>query len=100
MNKSSFLSTLCEAKAKGEKQIALLIDPDKAGPSILESTRALLYSDLVDYLFVGGSLISEGDLDNTVRSLKSFSELPVVIFPGASFHVSSHADSILFLSLK
>ena len=99
MNKSSFLSTLCEAKAKGEKKIALLIDPDKAGPSILENTRSLLYSDLVDYLFVGGSLISEGDLDNTVRSLKSFSELPVVIFPGASFHVSSHADSILFLSL-
>lgn len=99
MIKSSFLKTLCEAKAKGEKKIALLIDPDKAGRPILEDARSLLVSDLVDFLFVGGSLISEGDLDETVKSLKSFSDHPLVIFPGAAFHVSEHADSILFLSL-
>ena len=99
MIKSSFLSTLREAKAKGEKKLALLIDPDKAGSALLEDTRALLYEDLIDFLFVGGSLISEGDLDETVQSLKSFSKLPIVIFPGAAFHVSSDADAILFLSL-
>ncbi|MBI4428238.1 MAG: geranylgeranylglyceryl/heptaprenylglyceryl phosphate synthase [Ignavibacteriales bacterium] len=77
----------------------ILIDPDKIVRDKLpafvrESTEAG-----ADGFLVGGSLMSTGEFDNVLRMIKSNTTLPVVIFPGSLFQVSSIADAILFLIL-
>lgn len=79
--------------------MALLIDPDKAEKSRLEKLLSSANEDLFDLIFVGGSLLTDGDLDNTIQLIKSQTTIPVLIFPGSSSQISSKADGILFLSL-
>ena len=38
-------------------------------------------------------------MEAVIQRIKELSSLPVIIFPGASSHLSQHADAILFLSL-
>lgn len=80
--------------------IAILIDPDK----FKSEKDLLIYLDKVsiaepDFVFVGGSTVSKSDFQNCVRHTKEKTDVPVVIFPGASHQLSEHADAILFLSL-
>lgn len=77
----------------------ILIDPDRR--SIKESTElAVKASDAgVDAILIGSSLIVHDNLDTTILSIKKAVDLPVILFPGASTHVSRHTDAILFLSL-
>lgn len=78
----------------------MLIDPDKA--SNREELIALLDKAKiarVDYLFVGGSTVSQSDFNHVMDFLEENSEIPIVIFPGASHHVSDKADALLYLSL-
>lgn len=86
------------AKRKG--QIALLIDPEKTHTE--EQLHNLLQkAELakVDYLFVGGSTVSRNAMEKVVRLIKNNSQLPVVLFPGASHQLSKDADALLFLNL-
>lgn len=77
---------------------AVLLDPDKASaPEI--GRQAETVSKYADFIFVGGSICVRHDFDAAVRSVKERSRVPVVIFPGDSTQVSSHADALLFLSL-
>jgi len=81
---------------KKQKKLALLIDPDK-----FKSTIALenaIDAD-VDYIFVGGSLLSRGSLQNCVEIIKKATSIPLVLFPGSTDQIDPNADSILFLSL-
>ena len=77
----------------------ILIDPDRR--SIKESTDfAVEASDAgVDAILIGSSLIVRDNLDDTILSIKKEVDLPVILFPGASTHVSRHVDAMLFLSL-
>ena len=80
--------------------IAILIDPDK----FKSEKDLLIYLDKVsiaepDFVFVGGRTVSKSDFQNCVRHTKEKTDVPVVIFPGASHQLSEHADAILFLSL-
>ncbi|MEK7670243.1 MAG: geranylgeranylglyceryl/heptaprenylglyceryl phosphate synthase, partial [Bacteroidota bacterium] len=52
-----------------------------------------------DGFLVGGSLMSTDGFDQILHTIKSNTSLPVVIFPGSLFQVSSAADAILFLIL-
>lgn len=77
----------------------ILIDPDKIDHQKLpafvrESTEAG-----ADGFLVGGSLMSTDKFDDVLHVIKSNTSLPVVIFPGSLFQVSSIADAILFLIL-
>jgi len=77
----------------------VLIDPDKADPSthprfVEEATEAG-----VDAFFVGGSLMVKDQFEKILRLTKEATPLPVIIFPGSLFQVSSLADAILFLVL-
>lgn len=78
--------------------IALLIDPDKAEEKRLDVLLKKA-DNLIDLIFVGGSLLTDGDLDKTIQLIKSKTSIPVMIFPGSSSQISSKADGILFLSL-
>ncbi|MCO6499698.1 MAG: geranylgeranylglyceryl/heptaprenylglyceryl phosphate synthase [Vicingus serpentipes] len=84
---------------KQQKMFAVLIDPDKQNEEDLLKTIHKCNQSEVDFFFVGGSIITHGDMDKTVRTIKENSLKPVIIFPGHPEQISKHADAILFLSL-
>ncbi len=84
---------------KKKKQLAVLIDPDKLSQDKLVSISKIAKDAKVDFLFVGGSLLTSDSLFHCVRTLKENSEIPVILFPGNSYQISRNADAMLFLSL-
>jgi len=84
---------------KQKKQLAVLIDPDKLSPDELAETGGIAQKAGVDFLFVGGSLMTSDTLFHCIRTLKENSDIPVILFPGNSYQISRNADAMLFLSL-
>lgn len=81
-------------------QIAILVDPDKtSGREYLAQLTEKARFAHIDFFFVGGSTVSREDLQTVVQTLKELSNIPVVIFPGASHQISPDADALLFLNL-
>lgn len=89
-------NTILKNKANGKKQFAILIDPDKFKP--LEIIH-LAEGAKVDFILVGGSLLSTGDFKKCINTLKEKTKIPIVIFPGNNLQISNEADAILLLSL-
>ncbi|MBD8491056.1 geranylgeranylglyceryl/heptaprenylglyceryl phosphate synthase [Echinicola sp. CAU 1574] len=85
----------------GKKALALLIDPEKIGTeSQFKRLIKQAYQDEVDFFFIGGSLLTEKNVDKTVMRIKEVcADIPVVLFPGNVIQISPLADGILFLSL-
>jgi putative glycerol-1-phosphate prenyltransferase len=79
--------------------LAILVDPDKQDFACLNKTIAICNNADVDFIFVGGSLLTSGDLAKTVRFIKENSSIPVILFPGSPNQITNYADGILFLSL-
>jgi phosphoglycerol geranylgeranyltransferase len=90
-------SMLDVVRSKGTGYVVLL-DPDKYSAQAL-AKQAEVISTYADFIFVGGSICVRHDFDKAVEGIKSASSVPVIIFPGDSTQVSSHADALLFLSL-
>ena len=90
---------LIEAKKNGRKRLAILIDPDKVNEQSLSSLITSCVESEVDYLFVGGSLLTHGDLNACVLQIKKSCTIPVVIFPGSHQQIDENADALLLLSL-
>lgn len=82
----------------GQKQLAVLIDPDKFDEYNAEDILNDLPEDST-YIFVGGSTVEANKTDKTVSAIKRFSDLPIIIFPGDYTQITEKADGILFLSL-
>ncbi|MES2761414.1 MAG: geranylgeranylglyceryl/heptaprenylglyceryl phosphate synthase [Bacteroidota bacterium] len=76
-------------------QLIILIDPDKYNPGLIK----MAHKSKVSYIFVGGSVLKGNTFEKTVRSIKSITNIPVIIFPGDETQVSKKADAILMLSL-
>ncbi len=100
MMKTEILKTLNERRRSGLKSFALLIDPDK----IQDSGRLLKLVNIavenkVDFIFVGGSLLTGDNMHQVIALVKNNSQLPVVLFPGSTMHIDVSADAVLFLSL-
>lgn len=81
-----------------EKQLAVLIDPEKFDISQTSSFLNGLPPETT-HLFVGGSTVEEGKTSEVIRVVKALSDLPVILFPGDHSQISPLADGILFLSL-
>ncbi len=80
------------------KKICVLIDPDKNSQ---QSVKELVISSNdaeVDFVMVGGSLLLN-EMDTCINTIKKYSRLPVILFPGQLLQLSLKADAILFLSL-
>jgi phosphoglycerol geranylgeranyltransferase len=77
----------------------VLIDPDKQNVKELLDIVKICNDSDVDYFFVGGSIITKGDMQKTTRLIKENSTKPIIIFPGNPDQISTYADAILFLSL-
>ena len=92
-------STILKKKQEGKKQIAILVDPDKHQEDDFIGMAERFKPLPIDYLFVGGSLLSRDLLDACLDAFKSGTDIPLVIFPGSVMQVNSKADAILLLSL-
>lgn len=96
---NNLLNSFWDVKAQNKKAFAVLIDPDGLSEEQLNQLLTLSIKSNVDYFFVGGSLITNYVVEQSIRIIKEKSNIPVVLFPGNSLHISSLADGILFLSL-
>lgn len=80
--------------------MAVLIDPDKVHDvSYMVKLAQISSENYVDFFFVGGSLITTGNLNQIIETIKKNCSIPVVLFPGSNMHIDLSADAILFLSL-
>ncbi len=86
-------------KQLNNKLFSVLIDPDKLTDKDLENIIKACHEAKTDYIFVGGSLLTENIFDNCIKIIKNNCSIPVVIFPGSIIQINENADAILFLSL-
>jgi len=98
MIKMNFYQSFVESLKKGKKQLAVLIDPDVFDNSQSETFLKKI-PEQTTHLFVGGSSVEKGKTEATVSSLKSYSRLPIFLFPGDQSQITEKADGLLFLSL-
>ncbi len=85
-------------KQKGAGYL-VLIDPDKQDVEVAGALAVQADEAGIDAFLVGSSLLMSGRLEAVIRRIKELSDLPVIISPGASSHLSQYADAVLFLSL-
>ncbi|MBC8408560.1 MAG: geranylgeranylglyceryl/heptaprenylglyceryl phosphate synthase [Rhodobacteraceae bacterium] len=88
-----------ESRSASKKLFAILIDPDKQDNDELLQIVKKANTAQADLFFVGGSLLTNDNLDTCLETLKSNSDIPVILFPGNAMQVNDKADGILFLSL-
>ncbi len=84
---------------KAEKQFAILLDPEQCDRRLIKNLLTLATDSAVDYIFVGGSLLVNDNLDKCIRLIKAETQLPVILFPGSEMQINGNADAILMLSL-
>ena len=95
----AIFSSLLQARTRGEKRLAVLIDPDKLRLHRLDRALDLAVECGVHYFFIGGSLVVNDMLDAVLTGIRERCDIPLVLFPGNSFQLSYRADALLLLSL-
>ncbi|RYC67033.1 MULTISPECIES: geranylgeranylglyceryl/heptaprenylglyceryl phosphate synthase [Spirosoma] len=95
----SLLDTLRRHKTSGQKSLAVLLDPDKVEQDALIALLQRANTHPIDFFLVGGSLVTDYRHAEVISTLRAYSPVPVVLFPGNSLHIEPTADAILFLSL-
>ena len=85
--------------ARGEKLLAVLIDPDKMDIEIASDFIKKVNKSIATHIFVGGSIVEKEATEALVSEIKQFTHLPIVLFPGDVTQITDSADAILFLSL-
>ncbi len=76
-------------------KLIVLIDPDKYNPELI----AIANTCKLSYIFVGGSVLQNDNINAVIKSIKSKTKIPVIIFPGDETQISKYADGMLLLSL-
>jgi putative glycerol-1-phosphate prenyltransferase len=75
-----------------------LVDPDKVNIGYIES----IFSDNnidINYILIGGSILLGGTIEKTIQIIRTYTSLPIFLFPGNHSQLSPLADGILLLSL-
>lgn len=93
-----FYKTFLKSVAKNEKQLAILIDPEKFTIAEAKSFLKKIPKETT-HLFVGGSTVASSQTEETVNVLKGETKLPVFLFPGDYSQITPLADALLFLTL-
>ena len=93
------LDQLIRDRKRGQRRFAVLVDPDESDARTCTHLGKLAANNGVDMLLVGGSLVVDDRLEDSVRALKESSGLPVILFPGSIRQITPAADAILLLSL-
>lgn len=92
-------NSILEAISKGEKLLAVLIDPDKMKPEAFSAFVEKVHKSLATHIFVGGSTVDDFATEKLVSEIKKHTNLPIVLFPGDISQITNQADALLFLSL-
>ena len=89
------------AKMSNKKKLHFsLLDPDKQNPEIAGSIAKTAEEAGSSAIMVGGStLVSQEQVDETVKAIKKNSKLPVILFPSGAKFLSKYADAVFFMSL-
>ncbi len=96
----SLLEYIINNQAAGKGMLAQLIDPDDVESfDQLADTAVHAEANSVDFLLVGGSLITRADGFDVVAALKQVCQLPIVTFPSTPMQLHPQADGLLLLSL-
>lgn len=96
---SSVWQSFTESEQIGRKSLAVLFDPDDTDERSLIKSLNICLENRVDFIFVGGSLVTSNNLNEVVSMIKSYTDIPCVLFPGNAIQIDASADAILFLSL-
>ncbi len=96
---ASIYKNILNKRNLGIKSLAVLIDPDHYKLSQLECLIRVSEEHQVDYFFVGGSLILQDRLPETLKLIRELSRIPIILFPGSGFQIHYNADALLFLSV-
>jgi putative glycerol-1-phosphate prenyltransferase len=84
--------------SKNSRKLAILIDPGKQNDESLSETIKIADQARVDFILVGGSLVTKY-IHDVVNIIKNSTNIPVILFPGNLMQLSDNADGILLLSL-
>lgn len=79
--------------------LAVLIDPDKSSDNQLDILFNNPNFEKIDFVFVGGSLVTDGSMNSCLKNIKLRTRKPIIIFPGSPNQIDNLADGILLLSL-
>ena len=97
--KKNILKHIISSKEKGQKLLAILLDPDKLSPELLPKTIRQINQNNIDFIFVGGSSVANGITAIFTKRIKRLTPVPILIFPGDYSQLTDNADAVLFLSL-
>jgi len=96
---SAIYDNILKSINKGNKLLAVLIDPDKFDILSVSEFIKKVDSSIATHIFVGGSSVEDNVTENLVLEIKKHTKLPIVLFPGDVTQISNKADALLFLSL-
>jgi len=86
-------------KKQNIKQLGILIDPDKMDAAKLSALLQNAIQVKVDFILVGGSLVSRNQFENCIEICTAQQDIPVLLFPGNHLQLSAKANALLLLSL-
>jgi len=88
-------------KMVGRKKLHFsLLDPDKQTSKVAGSIAKMAEEAGSSAIMVGGSTLkSHNQVDETVKAIKSQTNLPVILFPSGAQFLSKYADAVFFMSL-
>ena len=84
---------------ENRRLLAILLDPDKIDFEEIKSIVEKINQSPATHIFLGGSLVFTDNMEEIITEIKSFTKLPIVLFPGNPSQIAQNADGILFLSL-
>lgn len=92
-------SEIQNAFHKKKQLLAVLLDPDKVDFSKIKQTVDNINKSPATHIFIGGSLVFSDVIEKIIAEIKTFTSLPILVFPGHPSQIAENADGILFLSL-
>lgn len=95
----NFYQTILYSKTAKKKLLAVLLDPEKLLISDVNGLCDKINKSPATHIFVGGSTYNGNQLDDLIREIKQYINLPIFLFPGDYKQISNEANAILFLSL-
>lgn len=86
-------------KKDGAAHLAL-IDPDAQDPKVASDIADAAAKAGSSAILIGGSVGASGEiLDETLRAIRTATDLPTILFPSGVCGLSRYADAVFFMSL-
>jgi len=84
--------------SKGYVKLAL-IDPDSKNDLKFEKIISRIQKSNFDGILIGGSKVEPIHYEKRIKLLNNLLNLPTLLFPGSSKHITKHIKSMLYLNL-